>query len=136
MELIHSDVTGEVIAAAIEVHRHLGPGLLEVPYRLCLMHELGLRGFHVRSEVPVPLTYKGVQLEAGYRLDIVVEDKVIVELKAVKALEPIHDAQLLSYLRLTGLNVGLLIISMSPCFVMASAGSSSNLCELRVSVVF
>ena len=109
MGLVHEELTEQVIGGAIEVHRHLGPGLLESAYRTCLVHELRLRDLRLSTEVPIALEYKGVQLQVGYRLDILVEDAGVVELKAVRALERVHDAQLLSYLRLTGKPVGLLI---------------------------
>lgn len=104
-----SKATEGIIGAAIEVHRELGPGLLESAYETCLAHELAERGFRVERQVPLPVRYKGVALDCGYRLDLVVDGEVIVELKAVKAFEPIHTAQLLTYLRLAGLRVGLLL---------------------------
>ncbi|NJL55562.1 GxxExxY protein [bacterium] len=91
------------------VHRELGPGLLESAYETCLKYELKQAGLAVESQVPQPVSYKGMALECGYRLDVLVEDLVIVELKAVEALLPIHDAQLLTYLRLRNLWLGLLI---------------------------
>ena len=103
------DLTGLVIGGAIAVHRELGPGLLESTYEACLAHELQKRGLHVERQLPLPVTYKGVQLDCGYRLDLVVESNVIVELKAVKAIEEIDKAQLLSYLKLSGYPLGLLI---------------------------
>jgi GxxExxY protein len=102
-------LTREIIGAAIEVHRHLGPGLLESAYRRCLMHELALRRIPFKSELPIPLEYKGIPLESGYRLDLVVGDAVVVETKSVEALAKVHEAQLLTYLRLGGWRVGLLI---------------------------
>lgn len=102
-------VTEQIIAAAIEVHRALGPGLLESAYESCLVYELVRRGFHVEQQKPMPVIYKEVQLDVGYRLDMLVEESVIVELKAVEQLLPIHEAQLLSYLKLSGYRVGLLI---------------------------
>ena len=99
----------EIIGAAIEVHRALGPGLLESAYEACLGHELSLRGVAYTRQVALTVRYKGVQLDCGYRLDLLVDELVIVELKAVEALEPIHEAQLLTYLRLKGLWLGLLI---------------------------
>jgi len=98
-----------VIGAAIEVHRALGPGLLESAYEECLCHELSLKGVRFERQVPQPVTYKGVKLECGYRLDLVVAGKLIVEVKAVDALHPIHTAQLLTYLKLSGHRVGLLL---------------------------
>lgn len=102
-------LTREIIGAAIEVHRHLGPGLLESAYRRCLMQELSLRGIAFKSECPLPLEYKGLQLESGYRLDLLVADAVVVEIKSVEALCKIHEAQLITYLKLGGWRVGLLI---------------------------
>ncbi len=104
-----NDVTGTVIGAAIEVHRILGPGLLESVYEECLCRELELRNIPFERQKEVPLKYKGVDNDCGYRLDIVVDRKVLVELKACNSLEPVHEAQLLTYLRLTGIKVGLLI---------------------------
>ena len=102
-------LTREIIGAAIEVHRHLGPGLLESAYRRCLMQELSLRGISFESELPVSLQYKGMQLESGYRLDLLIQDAVVVETKSVEALAKVHEAQLLTYLRLGGWSIGLLI---------------------------
>ncbi len=102
-------ITGLVIGAAIEVHRHLGPGLLESTYEACLVHELAQRGCTVEQQKPLPLVYKGIRLECGYRIDLLVDGLVVVEVKAVDDLAPIHTAQLLSYLRLSGCKVGLLI---------------------------
>ena len=104
-----NQLTHEVIGAAIEIHRTLGPGLLESAYRKCLCRELTLRGIPFKKEEPLPLEYKGLRLEAGYRVDILVAGLVVVETKSVEALAPIHDAQLLTYLRLGGWRVGLLI---------------------------
>ena len=104
-----NQLTHEVIGAAIEVHRKLGPGLLESAYRRCLCRELFLRGIRFKAEDPLPLEYKGIRLKRGYRVDIVVEDLVAVEVKSVEALAPIHDAQLLTYLRLGRWRLGLLI---------------------------
>jgi GxxExxY protein len=99
----------ELIGAAIEVHRALGPGLLESAYEVCLGHELELRGIAYKRQVALPVTYKGVQLDCGYRLDLLVGDLIIIEIKAVEEVKPIHEAQLLTYLRLKGLWLGLLI---------------------------
>ena len=104
-----ADGSERVIAACIEVHRHLGPGLLESAYELCVAHELELRGLRVVRQRPVPLRYEGLALDCGYRLDLVVEETLIVEIKAVERLLPIHHAQVLTYLKLTGLSVGLLV---------------------------
>ncbi len=99
----------QVIGAAIEVHKTLGPGLLESAYQTCHKHELGLRKVPVQTEVPLPLEYKGFRLDCGYRMDEVVGGLVVVEIKSVERIEPIHEAQLLTYLRLSGLWLGLLI---------------------------
>jgi GxxExxY protein len=98
-----------IIGAAIEVHKALGPGMLESAYEVCLAYELTSKGLKVVRQKSLPLTYHGVTLDAGYRLDLMVNDLVIIEVKAVDSLNPVHDAQLLSYLKLTGLHVGLLI---------------------------
>ena len=98
-----------IIGAAIEVHRVLGPGLLESAYEECLCHELDLRGLAYERQKPLPVVYKDVRLDAGYRIDILVENRVVLELKAVETLLPIHEAQLLTYLKLGGWQVGLLI---------------------------
>ena len=104
-----NQLTHEIIGAGIEVHRKLGPGLLESAYRKCLCRELLLRGIPYRREWPLPLEYKGIRLECGYRVDILVGGIVAVEVKSVEALAPIHDAQLLTYLRIGGWRVGLLM---------------------------
>ncbi|MFI5209644.1 MAG: GxxExxY protein [Gemmatimonadales bacterium] len=102
-------LTGAIIGSAMEVHSALGPGLLKSACCTCLFHELRQRGLKVRKEVPLPLSYKGVRLDAGYRLDLVVEGSVIVEVKAVERVHPVAFAQVLTYLRLTGIRLGLLI---------------------------
>ncbi len=107
--LYEADLTSKIIAAAIEVHRALGPGLLESAYLACLVRELVLRGIPFEHEKPLPVEYKGVHLDCSYRLDLLIDGKVVVELKAVDALHPIHEAQLLTYLKLSGCRVGLLI---------------------------
>ncbi len=104
-----NDLTKAIIGAAIEVHRALGPSLLESAYEECLCEELKLRGIPFERQKPLPVIYKGKQLDCGYRLDWVVADAVVLELKAIEAFAPIHDAQLLTYLRLGGWKVGLLI---------------------------
>ena len=98
-----------IIGAAIEVHRELGPGLLESAYEVCLCHELRSRGLQVTCQVPLPVTFKGVRLDCGYRIDICVNESVIVELKSVEKIADLHRAQLLTYLRLSGKKVGLLL---------------------------
>ena len=102
-------ITEEVISAAIEVHRNLGPGLLESAYEACLAYELRDCGLVVEQQKPLPIFYRNVDAEVGYRLDLLVADAVVVELKSVERLEPIHQAQVLSYLKLSGYKVGLLI---------------------------
>ena len=102
-------LTGQIIGAAIEVHKALGPGLLESAYEECLYHELGLRKFSCERQKPLPIEYKGVKLDCGYRLDLVVEKTVVLELKSCEKIEPIHKAQLLTYLKLSCLKVGLLL---------------------------
>jgi GxxExxY protein len=103
------EITESVIGAAIAVHRALGPGLLESAYEACLAYELVDRGLSVERQKAVPVVYRGVKLDCGYRIDLLVQEKVIVELKAIERFEPIHIAQVLSYLKLSGCNVGLLI---------------------------
>jgi GxxExxY protein len=102
-------ITERIIGAAIEVHRALGPGLLESAYETCLCHELAAKGIPFRRQVPIPVRYKDVDLDCGYRADLVVEDAVVVEIKAVDRLTPLHQAQLLTYLKLAGLTTGLLM---------------------------
>ena len=102
-------ITQSIIGAAMEVHKNLGPGLLESAYEACVVYELLQLGLQVEQQKPLPLVYKQVALDCGYRLDILVEGKVVVEVKSVDTLLPIHEAQLLSYLKLTGFKVGLLI---------------------------
>jgi len=104
-----NQVTEAIIGAAIEVHRALGPGLLESAYATCLAYELRQRGFEVLEEVPLPLVYKGARLDCGYRLDLLVNGTVIVEVRSIEDLAPIHEAQLLSYLKLADRRLGLLI---------------------------
>ena len=102
-------LTSAIIGAAIEVHRNLGPGLLESAYESCLLWELRQQGLKVEPQVPVPIRYKGLQLDAGYRIDILVQDKVIVELKATDKIQPIHTAQVLTYLKMTDVKVALIL---------------------------
>ena len=103
------EITHEIVGAAIRVHASLGPGLLESAYRACLEQELVLRGFKTETEVPVPIVYRERHVDVGYRIDLLVEGRILVELKALVKLLPMHEAQLLSYLRLGGYPVGLLI---------------------------
>ncbi len=109
IERQENDISGKIIGAAIEVHKKLGPGLLESAYEECLCCEMALRGIKFKRQVPLPLNYKGVDLDCGYRLDLLVEDKVIVELKSIEGLEPIHEAQMLTYLKLRNAWLGLII---------------------------
>jgi GxxExxY protein len=102
-------VTEQIIACAIEVHRALGPGLLESAYEACLVYELAERGLSLQRQVALPVIYKSVRIDCGYRLDLLVEQQIIVELKALDRIDSIHEAQLLSYLKLSGYQVGLLI---------------------------
>ena len=103
------DLTGLILKKAYEVHTSLGPGLLESTYEECLCYELSLIGLQVERQKSLPIEYKGIKIENGYRLDIVVEDKVVIELKSVETLLPIHTAQLLTYLKLSHIKYGLLI---------------------------
>ena len=104
-----NDITEAVIGAAIKVHRALGPGLLESAYIQCLCYELALRKIPFQLELPLPVVYKGLKLDCGYRLDMVVAGAVVVELKAIERIAPVHEAQLLTYLRMGGWKAGLLI---------------------------
>ncbi|NJD51404.1 MAG: GxxExxY protein [Candidatus Methanoperedens sp.] len=107
MEL--NEISEKIIGAAIQVHRTLGPGLLESTYEACLKYELEKRGLKVLSQVGLPVIYDGIKIDLGYRLDLLIEDAVIIELKAVTTVTPLHEAQLLSYLKLSGKHLGLLI---------------------------
>ena len=104
-----NELTSKIIGAAIEVHKNLGPGLLESAYEECLCYELDVRKTFYERQKSLPVVYKGVRLDCGYRLDIVVANKVIIEIKACDSLHPIHEAQLLTYLRLAGIKIGLLM---------------------------
>ncbi|HEX9248269.1 MAG TPA: GxxExxY protein [Gemmatimonadaceae bacterium] len=104
-----NELTHTIIGAAIEVHRQLGPGLLESAYEECLARELTVRGLGYQRQKAVPVVYKEVKLECGYRMDILVEDRIVLELKSVEALNPVHEATILTYLRLSGRSLGLLI---------------------------
>lgn len=108
-EVPDDPLTREIIGAAIAVHRGLGPGLLETAYQTCLVHELRKRGLNVAREIAVPAVYDGVQLDCGYRIDLLVDDAVVVEVKAVERVLPVHEAQLLTYLKLANKPLGLLI---------------------------
>lgn len=109
LEQLYRAVTGEIVDSAMRVHSVLGPGLLEKAYEVFLEHELSQRGLRVISQVPLPVCYDGVRLDLGYRIDLLVEDAVVVEVKAVDRIHPVHEAQLLSYLKLNDFRVGLLI---------------------------
>jgi GxxExxY protein len=108
-KLVHEALTEQIIGAAIEVHKALGPGLMESVYEECLCHELHLRGIKFQRQVTVPVIYKGVSLDCGYRLDLIVEDIVVLELKCVDRVLPVHEAQLLTYLKLLNKPVGFII---------------------------
>jgi GxxExxY protein len=103
------ELSKKVIGCAIEVHQNLGPGLLESTYEQCFAHELSLRNICFKLQHPVPVEYKGIRLDCGYRVDLIIEGKIIVELKSVEQIKGIHEAQLLTYMKLTGVNIGLLI---------------------------
>jgi GxxExxY protein len=105
----HGCSTHDIVGAAIEVHRRLGPGLLESTYEACLCRELLLRGIAFEQQVMLPVSYRGLQVDCGYRLDIVVDQSIVIEIKAVTRVLPVHRAQVLTYLQLTGLHIGLLI---------------------------
>ena len=104
-----NQLSSKIIGAAIEVHKTLGPGLLESAYEECLCHELSIQGLLFEKQKPLSIDYKGKKLDCGYRLDIIVEKAVIIELKSCEKIEPIHKAQLLTYLKLSGLNLGLIL---------------------------
>lgn len=104
-----NELSERVIGAAVEVHRELGPGLLESTYEASLMHELQLQGFSVRRQLMLPIKYKDLELDEAYRIDLLVENSIVIELKTVDQLLPIHSAQLLTYLRMSGNHLGLLI---------------------------
>ena len=107
--LYEKELTNRIIGAAVEVHRHLGPGLLESAYEECLCHELRLQELSFERQKPLPLEYKSIKLDCGYRIDMIVENKVILELKCVNSITPVHEAQLLTYLKLSGIKVGLIL---------------------------
>jgi GxxExxY protein len=102
-------ITNDIIGAAIEVHKHLGPGLLESAYEECLAYELKLKGYNIERQKPVPIIYKEVKLDYGYRIDILVDDQVIIELKSIEAFAPVHEAQILTYMKFANKEIGLLI---------------------------
>jgi GxxExxY protein len=104
-----NDMLYKIIGAANKVHGSLGPGLLESTYEVCLLYELGKCGFNIENQVALPVFYNGIKLDAGYRIDIFVNNYIIIELKSVESILPVHSAQLLTYLRLSGIRLGLLI---------------------------
>jgi GxxExxY protein len=104
-----NELTERVIGACVEVHRNTGPGLLESAYQQCLCHELALRGIPFQLQRPLPVSYKGTLLDCGYRIDLLVDDRLVLEIKAIEKVLPIHEAQILTYLRLGGWKVGLII---------------------------
>jgi GxxExxY protein len=108
-ELLRNSTTGEILDACIEVHRNLGPGLLESTYEICLLKKFELRGIKAINQIKIPIEYKGFTLDQDYRIDILVEDEFILELKSVEALLPIHKAQLITYLKLANKRLGFLI---------------------------
>ncbi len=109
MELLYKELSGRIVECAINVHKLLGPGLLESAYEECLFFELQNYGLASIKQLPMPLVYKDQKLDIGYRIDLLVEDKIIIEVKSVEVLIPIHTAQLMTYMRLSGCRIGLLI---------------------------
>jgi GxxExxY protein len=109
MELLYRELTGKIVECAILVHKSLGPGLLESAYEECLYYELTEIGINTLKQHPMPLIYKNKKLDVGYRIDLLVDEKVIIEVKSVDALNPIHQAQVMTYLKLSGCRIGLLI---------------------------
>ena len=107
--MIEDELSHKIIGIAIDLHKNVGPGLLESAYENALRHDLQLAGFDVKNQVPLPFHYKDVRLEVGYRIDLIVNGKVLIEIKAIEALAPVHYAQTLTYLKLSGLKLGLLI---------------------------
>jgi len=107
--MIENEITGTVIDTAYKIHTKIGPGLLESAYQSILVYELKNRGLHVDSEIPMPIHYEGIDLDVGFRADLIIENKVIIELKSVEKVAEVHKKQLLTYLRISGLQVGLLI---------------------------
>ncbi|SRX75611.1 GxxExxY protein [Aequorivita antarctica] len=107
--MTENELSSKIIGACIEVHKQLGPGLLESTYEVCLAHELRTLGLEFKQQVPLPVIYKGIKLNAGYRIDMIVEESIIIEIKSIEVLAPIHTAQILTYLKLKDLKLGLLI---------------------------
>ncbi len=108
-KLLYEELTDKIIKAAIEVHKILGPGLLESAYEECFVYELIKMGLSIKQQLMIPIEYKNIKLKTKYRLDLLIEDKVIIEIKSVEKLTPVHEAQIITYLKLTGYEVGLLI---------------------------
>ena len=108
-KLLYEELTDKIIKAAIEVHKILGPGLLESAYEECFVYELIKMGLSIKQQLMIPIEYKNIKLKTKYRLDLLIEDKVIIEIKSVEKLTPVHEAQIITYLKLTGYTVGLLI---------------------------
>lgn len=106
---VAADLTHAIIGCAIEVHRELGPGLLESAYEACLCHELGAAGIAYQQQVPLPVEYKGIRIDCGYRIDLLIENQIVVEIKSIETMNRVHEAQLLTYMRLANKRVGLLI---------------------------
>lgn len=104
-----NEITYKIIGCAYKVHSSLGPGLLESAYEVCMMHELLKEGLRVEQQKPLPIIYEDIKLEGGYRIDLLVENKIVVEIKSVEAIAPIHKAQVLTYLKLSGSEIGLLL---------------------------
>ena len=113
----YDPLTKTVIGCAIDVHKELGPGLLESVYEECLVYELTEKGLLVRRQVVLPIKYKNINLESGYRMDILIPEKLVIELKTVEQLLPVHKAQILTYLRLTGIKTGLIINFFTPILI-------------------
>jgi GxxExxY protein len=109
MELLYKELTGKIVDSAVTVHKLMGPGLLESAYEECLYFELQNQGIKILKQLPMPLIYNDRKLDIGYRIDLLVEDKVVIEVKSVDLLNPIHTAQLMTYLKLSGCRIGLLI---------------------------
>jgi GxxExxY protein len=122
-------LSSKIIGASIEVHKTLGPGLLESAYEKCLCHELDLQGIKFERQVDLPITYKGKKLDCGYRIDILVQDLIIIELKAVDVIAPVHKAQLLTYLKLTKLQLGFLLNFNVPLMKDGIHRMANNLIE-------
>ena len=114
-DILENRISYRIVGAGIEVHRRLGPGLLERTYAVCLAHELAAFGFKVSSEARIPLIYKDLHIERAFRADLIIDDKVLIEIKSVAAIQPIHKVQVLTYLRLTGLRLGLLMNFNTAC---------------------